>query len=275
MQLGRVPATPFPFSGTKPLQQELALIPHRLDGEVIEQRTIDGYVNATAMCRAASKRFNDYSRLGSTSAFLAELESVTGIPVTEQVQSVIGGGPTVQGTWVHPKVAIHLAQWLSPRFAVQVSEWVYAWMTGAATAPPRMPYHLRRYVKNRSQVPEGHFSILTEMTQMVIAPMEEAGYTLPERMLPDISQGKMFSRMLRDELGVDTNAMPYYHHHYEDGRIVPARAYPEDYLPAFRKHLREKWIPQKSVAYFRQRDPEAVQYLSVIYPKAITDETDD
>jgi hypothetical protein len=146
-------------------------------------------------------------------------------------------------------------------------------MTGAATSPVKMPYHLRRYVKNRGHVPEGHFSILTEMTQMVIAPMEEAGYTLPERMLPDISQGRMFSRMLRDELGVDTDAMPYYHHHYEDGRIVPARAYPDEHLPAFRKHLRETWIPEKSIAYFRQRDPEALQYLPALYPKAIRDET--
>jgi hypothetical protein len=254
------------------MQQELALIPHAIDGDVIEQRSIDGYVNATAMCRAAGKLFGHYAENRTTRAFLEELESVIGIPISELVQSVRGGGPSVQGTWVHPKVAIHLAQWLSPRFAVQVSEWVYAWMTGEAVRPARLPYHLRRYVKNRGHVPDGHFSILTEMTQLVIAPMEEAGYTLPERMLPDISQGRMFSRMLREELGVDTDTMPYYHHHYEDGRVVPARAYPDIYLPAFRRHLLQVWIPQKSIAYFRQRDTEALQYLPLIYPKAITEE---
>ena len=110
------------------------------------------------------------------------------------------------------------------------------------------------------------------MTQMVIAPMEEAGYTLPERLLPDISQGKMFSRMLRAELGVDTDVMPYYHHHYEDGGIVPARAYPDEDLAAFRKHRREVWIPEKSIAYFRERDPEALEFLPAIYPKVITAE---
>jgi hypothetical protein len=171
---------------------------------------------------------------------------------------------------VHPNAAIHLGQWLSPRFAVQVAKWVHEWMTGARSAPPvRMPYHLRRYDKNRGHVPAGHFSILTEMTQLVIAPMEDPGYTLPERMLPDISQGRMFSRMLREELGVDTDAMPYYHHHYEDGRVVAVRAYPEKYLPAFRQHLREKWIPQKALAYFQERDPAAVQYLLAIQPNAI------
>jgi len=255
-------------------QYQLALISHQVDGEVIEQRQIDGYINATAMCGAAGKQFNDYSRLSSTRAFLEELASVTGFPVTELVQSVRGGGATSQGTWVHPKVAIHLAQWLSPRFAVQVSEWVYEWMTrGGQPQVVRMPYHLRRYVLNRRNVPEGHFSVLVEMTQLVIAPMEEAGYTLPENMLPDISEGKMFSRWLRDEMSVDTDSLPTYNHRFEDGRVVKARAYPDDFLPHFRRHLREQWIPDKSIAYFASRDPEAIQYLPALYPKQIRDES--
>lgn len=250
-------------------QYELALIPHRVDGELIEQRAIDGYINATAMCRAAGKQFNDYTRLNVSKLYFDELESVTGIPVTELIQSVRGGGPTVQGSWVHPKVAIHLAQWLSPRFAVQVSEWVYDWISGKSPAPSRMPYHLRRYVKNRAGVPAGHFSMLVEMTQMVIAPMEEAGYTLPEKMLPDISTGRMFSGMLRSELRADTDAMPSYLHYFEDGRIVNARAYPDEFLPAFRRFMREKWIPERAADYFATKDPKAAPYISAIIPKSI------
>ena len=30
-----------------------------------------------------------------------------------------------RGTWVHPKVAINIAQWISPKFDVQVTKWVY------------------------------------------------------------------------------------------------------------------------------------------------------
>lgn len=255
------------------MSKGIALIPHQMDGQLIEQRRIDGYINATAMCGAAGRLFSHYRANKNTEAFLDELASVIGIPITELVQSVRGGGPAIQGTWVHPKAAIHLGQWLSPVFAVRVATWVHDWMVAAATAQPaKMPYHLRRYVKNRAHVPEGHFSILTEMTQLVIAPMEEAGYTLPESMLPDISQGRMFSKTLRD-MGMDTETMPYYHHHYEDGRVVPARAYPDEHLPAFRKHLKDVWIPQKAVTYFSQRDPDAIQYISVIYPKAIRDES--
>lgn len=29
------------------------------------------------------------------------------------VQSIVGGIPELQGTWVHPQIAIHLAQWLN------------------------------------------------------------------------------------------------------------------------------------------------------------------
>jgi hypothetical protein len=157
------------------MSTDLALISHRVDGDVIEQRQIDGYINATAMCRAVGRQFNDYSRLGSTRAYLDALESDTGIPVSELIQSVKGGNSATQGTWVHPKVALHLAQWLSPRFAVQVSNWVYDWMTGRVSpAVHQMPYHLRRYLKNRGRVPDGHFSMLSEMIQAIIAPMEEA-----------------------------------------------------------------------------------------------------
>jgi len=249
---------------------DLAVISHRLDGEIIEQRRIDGYINATAMCRVAGRVFADYARLKTTDAFLRELSSDMGIPISELIQSVRGGGPNVQGTWVHPKVAIHLAQWLSPRFSVQVTNWIYDWLTGRVSAPvQRMPYHLRRYLKNRSKVPDGHFSMLSEMIQAIIAPMEEAGYTLPERMLPDISSGRLFSAILRQEFGVDTEMMPSYDHYFEDGRVVRARAYPEEYLPAFRKFLRERWIPDRSISYFRQKDPEAVPYLAAVYPKQI------
>jgi KilA-N domain len=63
----------------------------------------------------------------------------------------------MQGTWVHPYVAIHLAQWLSPRFAVRVSQWVHEWMTQGPRGKAELPFHLRRYLANYNNVPVGHF----------------------------------------------------------------------------------------------------------------------
>lgn len=244
------------------MQLNLVLIPHQVGNEIIQQRARDGYINATAMCKAANKKWNDYTRLNTTGPFLVELASVAGIPVTELVQSLSGGHPQLQGTWVHPQVATHLAQWLSPQFAVMVSGWVYDWMSGKAKpAKAQLPYHLRRYVTNAQNVPTGHFSMLVEMIQLLIGPMEMLGYTLPEKMLPDISMGKMFCKWLREKYDVDTDALPTYLHLYEDGRRIQAKAYPENLLAAFRKHFREEWFPLHAEAYFRKRDASALPYL--------------
>lgn len=205
----------------KSRQGRLNFVPHAYQGEVIEQRINDGYINATAMCKAAGRLFGDYSRNATTKAFLAELSSDMGIPISDLVQSISGGIPGHQGTWVHPQVAINLGQWLSPRFAVQVSKWVYDWMSsGAVSGPARLPFHVRRYVMNQKNVPSGHFSVLTEITLALIGPMEADGYTLPEKLWPDISQGLIFARWLREKKGINTDEMPTYKHEFEDGRLL-------------------------------------------------------
>lgn len=80
---------------------------HELCGTTVHQRETDGYINATQLCKAAEKFFADYRRLQSTNEFLVELHSVMGIPITELVVVNQGGTPELQGTWVHPDVAIN------------------------------------------------------------------------------------------------------------------------------------------------------------------------
>lgn len=96
------------------LQLQTGFIDRLADNDVISQRVTDGYINATAMCRASGKLMGDYLRLSTTKAFLSELSSDMGIPISELVQSIRGSLPYLQGAWVHPQVAINLAQWLSP-----------------------------------------------------------------------------------------------------------------------------------------------------------------
>jgi KilA-N domain len=40
-----------------------------------------------------------------------------------------GSPQTGGGTWLHPDLAIQLAQWCNTPFALQVSRWVREWMT--------------------------------------------------------------------------------------------------------------------------------------------------
>lgn len=168
------------------MQYRMKLIQHDVQGSIVQQRATDGYINATAMCRAAGKMWGHYRENSSTKAFLVALEADIGIPISGLAQSMKGGDPRLQGTWVHPQVAVHLAQWLSPEFAVQVSKWVYDWLSGRGNEAS-FSYHLRRYTANLQNVPYGHFSILQEMMIGLIGPMEARGYVLPENMLPDIS----------------------------------------------------------------------------------------
>lgn len=243
-----------------------ALIPHNIEGHVVGQRVADGYINATAMCKAAQKLFGHYRENKQTTEFLEELSGSIGIPIDLLAQSIVTGPNDLRGTWVHPHVAVHLAQWLSPRFAVQVAKWVYEWMTQGARRPAELPFHLRRYVANSPNVPRGHFSVLQEVT-ILIAPLEIMGYTLPERLWPDISEGKMVAKWLRDEHGIDTSDLPTYRHEFEDGRkAIYARAYPNRLLCEFRTHLHDVWLPQRAMTYFKERDPTALAYLPKLLP---------
>jgi hypothetical protein len=82
----------------------------------------DGYINATELCKAGGKRLDHYKENKQTQDYLQALISITGIPGIELIKTNIGGDH--KGTWVHRKVAIHLAQWISPTFSVQVSNWL-------------------------------------------------------------------------------------------------------------------------------------------------------
>lgn len=250
-------------------QMSLDLIPHHVNGLVIGQRAKDGYINATALCQAAGKKWNHYWSNQATQDYVTVVSTKTGIPVLELIQMVTVAG--LKATWVHPKIAPHLGQWLSPEFAYQVSEWIEDWLSGkgspvniGATGSGQFPPHIRRYLMNQAAVPPGHFTVLQEITFIMTGPLEAVGYELEEHFLPDGSLGKMFCSHLRDEHGYDTNTLPKYFHRFEDGRVVSANAYPDVLLAAFRKYVTEFWLPKHAPKYFGKRAPEALPYLAKI-----------
>jgi len=102
-------------------------------GNMIRQRISDGYINATDMCNANKKKYSGWFRLESTKEYLKELSLNTGYDTLTLVEVKVGGGNKNSGTWVHPYVAINLAQWLSPKFAVFVSKLVFRYISGDAT----------------------------------------------------------------------------------------------------------------------------------------------
>lgn len=99
-----------------------SLVSRSWNGTPISRRTTDGYVNATAMCRANGKRWKDYRESDRCQLYLDALGSVAGISVHALVESRSGGAGG-GGTWVHPQVAVDLARWISAPFAVWMDGW--------------------------------------------------------------------------------------------------------------------------------------------------------
>jgi hypothetical protein len=103
-----------------------------LNGVVIESRVSDCFINATQMCEAGNKKFSHWHQLKSTALLIKTLEnslkSDAGIPASQSVMVIdIKKGNSdlfEQGTWIHPDLAIQLAQWAVPSFALKVSKWI-------------------------------------------------------------------------------------------------------------------------------------------------------
>jgi len=96
-----------------------------MNGLTIQARKSDCYINATMLCKAGNKNFFDWYRLSSTKSLLDIISQDVGIPVIDLVDSKKGNSSQYsQGSWVHPDLAVQLAQWISPEFLVRVCRWV-------------------------------------------------------------------------------------------------------------------------------------------------------
>jgi len=121
---------------------------------IIRQRLRDGYLSATDMCKANRKMINDYCRLQETKEFLDELAVDTGYPVIQLIQIKKGGNKHQQGTWVHPRVAFHLAVWLSPRFLVKVSNWIEEWQKYSQENQAKYQHEINNLVPSKQSQKE-------------------------------------------------------------------------------------------------------------------------
>ena len=88
-----------------------------LNGIIILARPEDGYINATALCKAGGKQFKYWHSLELTKELFSVLSSVVGIPTTELI--IIK-----QGSWIHPDLSVPLAQWISAEITIKVSRWM-------------------------------------------------------------------------------------------------------------------------------------------------------
>lgn len=117
-----------------------------VNGVTVEQRVADGFLNGTAMCTAHGKKIVEWFSNQSTIDLVKALAENLGIELKggnshlsstarvsaaypQLVVSKKGSPENGGGTWLHPDLALQLAQWCNPLFAIQVSRWVREWMT--------------------------------------------------------------------------------------------------------------------------------------------------
>lgn len=97
-----------------------------LHGVTIIARKEDKYIDVTKFLKASGseKQFSDWKRLKHSQDFLTKLSASLGIPRDTLILFNMGSNE-VRSTWVHPRVAINIAQWVSSDFDVAVSGWIY------------------------------------------------------------------------------------------------------------------------------------------------------
>ena len=110
----------------------MTIVQHNFDGSLIAQsgeiteimgNTIPkGWVNATAMCKANNKTWSNYWKTDKAKSFAGKVSTalLSGSPAIISIEG--GNEKDLQGTWVHIKVAIHLAMWISDDFALWATD---------------------------------------------------------------------------------------------------------------------------------------------------------
>jgi len=121
-----------------------------VNGVPVEQRRVDGFINGTAMCMAHSRRINAWFRTRDTLEFFVALAmdlgteimcsdlstlDVSRLSAAKYAEIFLGlivarsGSPeNGGGAWLHPDLAIQLAQWCNKSFSIQVSRWIREWL---------------------------------------------------------------------------------------------------------------------------------------------------
>lgn len=117
-----------------------------VNGVKVEQRVSDGFINGTAMCRAHGKLIAGWFRNQDTIELLEALAEDLGLEINyaishnSNIASISAAYPQLViskpgspenggGTWLHPDLALQLAQWCNKPFAIQVSRWIREWLS--------------------------------------------------------------------------------------------------------------------------------------------------
>ncbi len=173
---------------------------YNYNGAPIEFKLVDGevYANATVMCQAFEKRPNDWMSLVATKRYI---EAVTKKNGNAQIQLVLTKqGGDEQGTWVHEKLILKLAEWLDVEFEIWCDEKVAELLkNGSVALKPLTPAEL---VLQNAQVLVDHerrMSVMEQRQDSSDAKVAELEAKITTR--PDYYAVTGYARLVREEMG--------------------------------------------------------------------------
>lgn len=171
------------------------------NGTAIGCRPSDEFVNATAMCQATGKRWAKYWENQSTQEFIDSLARQLGCPnsdllKTSRVNADYGGG-----TWVHRRVAIHLAQWCSPDFAVWVSGQIEAIMSGRQVSHREHAEHAIANIQNDISVLHSKYESLVSRMLSI----QEQNQQILTELLPMVKRIDERTQGIREGFSADVS----------------------------------------------------------------------
>lgn len=118
------------------------------NGIEVHARLSDGFVNASELCKIGNKKFPDWYRTAEAKRVVQELKEqlkkelqdklrvtpnstshisrveLDGNVVVVEINEGNCKRGSIRGSWVHPDLALCVAQWACPKFFVQVSRWI-------------------------------------------------------------------------------------------------------------------------------------------------------
>ena len=121
-----------------------------VNGIKVEQQADDGFINGTAMCVAHGKDISDWLKTDDAWETVEALADDLGLEIKDHKSGnsvytrvsiafpslirVKRGSPSNGGgTWIHPDLAVYLAQWCNKPFAILVGRWIREWIASGLT----------------------------------------------------------------------------------------------------------------------------------------------
>ncbi len=130
------------------------------------------------------------------------------------------------------------------------------------------PNFVVRFNDNWDRTDKGYFSVVSELFIRLYGRFEQVGYQIPNKgfnrkeIRPDVSVGILFANCLRKHHPEHAEDFKRYPHLFRDsGLEVEAKQYPNHLLPLFIKFVDDVWVMEHATAYFKPRDPVALDYL--------------